>query len=299
MYKIRGADGKEYGPVPADTLRDWVKQGRANGQTFVLAEGTPEWKTLSSIPEFTALFAPPASGMTGGPASAPIAPAKTSGLAITSLILGCIGFVTCGATALIGLPMGIVALVKVKNSQGRSTGWGLALAGTIVSAMALLFIPIFAAMLLPALAKAKSKAQSIQCVNNVKQLSLAVRLYAGDNSDKLPAATNWCDATISSAGSPKIYSCPGSPNLRSGYAFNTNLSGMEEGKIDPGTVLIFESDAGWNASGGKELMITKPRHNGRYIIGFADGSVQQMTAAQLPQLRWNPKPPPDSNQPAP
>lgn len=296
MYKIRGADGKEYGPVSADALRDWVNQGRANGQTLVLAEGTTEWKPLSSFAEFSAQFVPPAPGMTGGTGSVPIAPQKTSGLAIASLVLGCIGFVTCGATALIGLPLGIVAIIKVKNSQGRLTGWGLALAGTIVSAVALLLLPIFAAMLLPALAKAKSKAQSINCVNNVKQLNLGVLLYADGNNGKFPAATNWCDATVSGTGSPKIYVCPGSPNLRSGYAFNTNLSGLESGNIDPRTVLIFESDAGWNASGGKEMMISKPRHYGRYIIGFADGSVQQMTAAQVAQLRWDPRPQPGSNQ---
>ena len=30
MYKILGGDGKEYGPVLADTLRQWVREGRAN-----------------------------------------------------------------------------------------------------------------------------------------------------------------------------------------------------------------------------------------------------------------------------
>lgn len=47
-------------------------------------------------------------------------------------------------------------------------------------------IAILAAMLLPALSKAKAKAQSIACANNVKQLTLATLMYAMDNSDGLP-----------------------------------------------------------------------------------------------------------------
>ena len=46
-------------------------------------------------------------------------------------------------------------------------------------------IAILAALLLPALARAKSKAQAIQCMNNNKQLGLAWMMYAGDNNDVL------------------------------------------------------------------------------------------------------------------
>jgi prepilin-type N-terminal cleavage/methylation domain-containing protein/prepilin-type processing-associated H-X9-DG protein len=48
-------------------------------------------------------------------------------------------------------------------------------------------IAILAAMLLPTLAKTKTKAQGIMCENNTKQLTLAWRLYSDDNSDKLLA----------------------------------------------------------------------------------------------------------------
>jgi len=52
-------------------------------------------------------------------------------------------------------------------------------------------IAILAALLLPVLSKAKSKAQGIQCMNNHRQLALAWRMYADDNRDVIPFASNW------------------------------------------------------------------------------------------------------------
>jgi len=51
-------------------------------------------------------------------------------------------------------------------------------------------IAILASMLLPALSKAKAKAQKIKCVNNVRQIGLAMILYTGDNQDTLPGSVS-------------------------------------------------------------------------------------------------------------
>jgi uncharacterized membrane protein len=52
MYKIIGGDKNEYGPVSAEQIRQWIKEGRANNQTQTRAEGSDEWKPLAAFPEF-------------------------------------------------------------------------------------------------------------------------------------------------------------------------------------------------------------------------------------------------------
>jgi len=65
-------------------------------------------------------------------------------------------------------------------------------------------ITIIAAMLLPALSKAKIKAQGIQCMSNLKQLQIAWQLYSLDNREKLTTSgytspvepTSWVDGWL-------------------------------------------------------------------------------------------------------
>ena len=288
MYRVRGADDKEYGPVSGEVLRQWITEGRANAQTKVKPEGAADWQTLASVPEFEAAFA--AAPGAAPPLAAPPGPAKTSGLAITSLVMGILGM--CGITALVGLILGIVSLVKINRSGGRLSGQGLAIAGICVSGFMLVFcIPMMAAMLLPALAQAKSKALSINCMNNVKQLTLGVVMYADANGGQCPPANTWCDAILKNVGSQKVFLCPSaSPGSRCSYAFNEKLGGLPITKITrpAQTVMIFEADGGWNASGDRELMPRTPRHAQRLIVGFADGHVEVMSKSRLAQLVWDP-----------
>jgi hypothetical protein len=63
MYKVVGADGREYGPVTRETILEWISQGRANAQTIVRFEDGA-WKALATFDEFR-----PALGLSGSPLS--------------------------------------------------------------------------------------------------------------------------------------------------------------------------------------------------------------------------------------
>jgi uncharacterized RDD family membrane protein YckC len=67
MFTILGADGKEYGPVTAGKLHEWIAGGRANMQTKARREGETEWKTLGDFPELSQF------GKTSGPSAPPVA----------------------------------------------------------------------------------------------------------------------------------------------------------------------------------------------------------------------------------
>jgi TM2 domain-containing membrane protein YozV len=54
MYKIIGADGREYVAASAEQLRQWIGEGRANAQTKAQASGEPGWKYLADFPDFHA-----------------------------------------------------------------------------------------------------------------------------------------------------------------------------------------------------------------------------------------------------
>ncbi len=73
MYTIIGGDGKEYGPVTADKVRDWLANNQANADTRIKRVDSGTWTTIGQLPEFgaspsTAAPSAPASGNQADPA---------------------------------------------------------------------------------------------------------------------------------------------------------------------------------------------------------------------------------------
>jgi type II secretory pathway pseudopilin PulG len=183
---------------------------------------------------------------------------------------------------------GLVALVRINRSGGRLTGRGLAIAGLLVSA---LMVPISAGLLLPALAKAKSQAQTTASVNHLKQLGLAARMYSTDHADTFPPAERWTETLrpFLGPGADQVLRRPANAGAACGYGYNQAVAGKKESEVDPDTVLFFELEVPeCDAVGGEELL-RHPRSKGEtVVVGYADGSVMQLRMERLSELRWEP-----------
>src|SRR5687767_8424043 len=57
MYRIIGGDQREYGPISAEEIRSWAREGRVNGDTRARAEPDGPWQMLRAFPEFADAFA--------------------------------------------------------------------------------------------------------------------------------------------------------------------------------------------------------------------------------------------------
>jgi type II secretory pathway pseudopilin PulG len=178
-------------------------------------------------------------------------------------------------------------------------------------------VAILAGMLLPALAKAKQKAQRINCVNNLKQVGLAFRIWGGDNGDKYPpnVSTNKGGSKEYVPGgntfrhflcmsnelsTPKILACPADdrePASSFATLKNGNISYFVAVDADETMPQMF-------LSGDRNLLLngepvvtglvtikstdtlgwTSEIHHDAGNVGMADGSVLQVTTSGLERL---------------
>ena len=119
---------------------------------------------------------------------------KTSGLAIASLVCGVFGLLFL--PGLLGVILGIIAISRINSSNGAIKGKGLAIGGLVLSGITTLssgVVLLLASMLLPALGKAKAKANRIKCSNNLKQISSAHISFSAENDGfpwQLPPPAN-------------------------------------------------------------------------------------------------------------
>ncbi|HTI70825.1 MAG TPA: prepilin-type N-terminal cleavage/methylation domain-containing protein [Candidatus Limnocylindria bacterium] len=145
-------------------------------------------------------------------------------------------------------------------------------------------IAILAALLLPAVGRGTAKAYNAACVNNLRQLGMAIRVYSDDNKERLPSAEilptvpidprnplpRICDVLANYVGrtagtntnSATIFKCPADKKGRfaaqgSSYEWNAELNGhrMDETRTDSAFLLLRRGDP----SGGiTNFVVTLP-----------------------------------------
>lgn len=134
------------------------------------------------------------------PASAPAAPAgptRTSGLAVTSLVLG---ILSCPLSILAGIPgliCGIMGINQISRSERgatgpRLTGQGMAITGITLSSISLLILPVMMGLMLPAMQAAREAARQSVCSNNLRSIAFAMHDHE-TASGLIPAAITDAD----------------------------------------------------------------------------------------------------------
>ena len=202
--------------------------------------------------------------------------------------------------------------MKPRLSQNRNAAMTLFEVGVIVAIVMILFAVIFPAII-PR--NRISHAPGISCMNNLKQVGLAYKLWAGDNNDIYPmgvSVTNGGSMEMVANGNvlatflvmsnelftPKILFCPADTRRFAANNFgvlaNSNLSYFVSADMtnDANPQMIVTGDSDWML-GGKllkpglaSLWTNDPvawgiRHPKSEHLGMADGSVQNVTTANL------------------
>ena len=138
MYYIQGADQKEYGPVSADQLRQWITENRLNRFSPARADGESLWKTLGDFPEFAdvlaalpaSIAAPSASPSSGssvgssqsspyGSGFRPSTPGISESVIDQKLKIPAIGIITTGALGGLLSLYGVIATLLGSNKNAE------------------------------------------------------------------------------------------------------------------------------------------------------------------------------------
>ncbi len=106
MYKIIGADGRQYGPITVEQVRRWIAEGRIESRTPVFTDGAKDWTFVGLLPEFANCFPATATPPT-------IAPGRqrreSNSFASWGLVCGILSWVPC--CCCYGFPCNLLGLV--------------------------------------------------------------------------------------------------------------------------------------------------------------------------------------------
>jgi type II secretory pathway pseudopilin PulG len=114
-------------------------------------------------------------------------PQPRRGFAIASLVLGILGLPTIGLLgvgAMVGIILGVVALVKARNAPAEYGGRGLAVAGIALSVISILLTPIIgiiAAIAIPSLLRARVSANESAAIGDIRTVIMAEAAYQSIN----------------------------------------------------------------------------------------------------------------------
>ena len=195
---------------------------------------------------------------------------KTSGFATASLILGILGFCTT-ITSIPGLILGIVGLKRIKRSGGTLTGQGMAIAGIVTSAIALVLLPV---MLLPALGGAREQARRAVCMSNLKQVGLGYVMWTMDHDGQYPSSLK--DLYPDSISGLGVFVCPSAED---------EVTSAEE--IDEKGSYICVPVPGLSDDSRPDAVLAydrKGNHSGGRNVFFVDGHVEWVSEDEFSEL---------------
>jgi hypothetical protein len=125
MYKIIGADGKEYGPVSVDQLKQWIAEGRLNLQSKVLPDGGTDWKAVAEVPELAGAVpssSPPRPGAYAG-ATPDVPNYLWQSIVVTLCCCIPFGIVAIVYAAQVKSKLSIGDFAGAKDSSGKAKMW--------------------------------------------------------------------------------------------------------------------------------------------------------------------------------